>query len=43
MAEFASTADDGARVDGLDWRGAPVEGLLGPQEEYLRRAGVRLD
>jgi DMSO/TMAO reductase YedYZ molybdopterin-dependent catalytic subunit len=42
VTEFVSAADDGARVDGLDWRGAAVEGLLPPQADYLRRAGVRL-
>jgi DMSO/TMAO reductase YedYZ molybdopterin-dependent catalytic subunit len=33
---------DGARVDGLDWTGVRRDGLLPPQEDYLRRAGVRL-
>jgi DMSO/TMAO reductase YedYZ molybdopterin-dependent catalytic subunit len=42
VTEFSSTDDDGARVDGLDWRGAAVDGLLPPQADYLRRAGVRL-
>lgn len=41
VAEFSSTSDDGARVDGLDWSGARLDGLLPPQEDYLRRAGVR--
>ncbi len=33
---------DGAFVDGLDWTTARLDGLLPPQEDYLRRAGVRL-
>jgi DMSO/TMAO reductase YedYZ molybdopterin-dependent catalytic subunit len=42
VTEFVSGATDGARVDGLDWRTAQVAGLLPEQEDYLRRAGVRL-
>jgi DMSO/TMAO reductase YedYZ molybdopterin-dependent catalytic subunit len=42
VTEFFSSAKDGARVDGLDWIEAKIDGLLPPQERYLRRAGVRL-
>lgn len=42
VTEFHSTPDDGARVAGLDWTSARLDGLLPPQEDYLRRAGVRL-
>lgn len=42
VAEFVSAEGDGARVEGLDWSAARLEGLLPPQEDYLRRAGVRL-
>jgi DMSO/TMAO reductase YedYZ molybdopterin-dependent catalytic subunit len=43
VTEFASSASDGARVVGLDWRGAPLDGLPPEQADYLRRAGLRLD
>ena len=42
VTEFVSAGDDGARVEGLDWSSARLDGLLPPQEGYLRRAGVRL-
>jgi DMSO/TMAO reductase YedYZ molybdopterin-dependent catalytic subunit len=50
VAEFVSGTEpdsnpptsDGARVDGLDWSRARLDGLLPEQEAYLRRAGVRL-
>jgi len=42
VTEFASSPGDGARVEGLDWTAARMDGLLPEQADYLRRAGVRL-
>ena len=39
---FLVFLDVAGRCDGLDWRAAHVAGLLPEQEDYLRRAGLRL-
>jgi len=40
VAQFHSTAGDGALVDGLDWRASRLDGLLPEQEAWLRERGV---
>jgi hypothetical protein len=40
VTQFFSGDADGARTDGLGWRGARTDGLLPEQEEWLRSHGV---